>query len=1823
MPSLNRIILINTHLQGVVELVVDAHTNICGTNASGKTTLQRLVPVFYGEYPSRVVPSTRDSFERWYLPTEQSFIIYEYERMDGQPCQAVLAAAADGKGIAYRLVRKAFDLADYTRSRHGDTLSCLGMAELGRRLKQADVTLTRLLNTREYRAILQNDRVQLAAGANSGELRAFARAFSLCEQGQALRHIEKLAQAVHSREGKMETVRSMIAAILEEDGVSPPTSRLKPQAVDAWMRESRLIQGFEAMRPEFEQLEREYQDLLACERRLSGLRLGYGSDEPRQQRLIEETEAAIAQRDAALNRLEGLWTQQRDDLNQQRSASKGEITRDEGELEQIEQQYQGFLEADLEQARADLDAVGTWRDDLENLRARYRLLTDQHQDVERDFLERSQRIKDQRERRLDALREQQDALQEQRADQQAQQNDALGALQQRQQAEMAAGQEGFREREVQLGLDRQRLETQIESAGYTEDERQSVAIFERRRAQADVDAEAAETAVRGLETREQQQRPQRDDADAALRAARRQVDERQRDRDAVERLLYPGQHSLLEFLRREQPHWEARLGKLIDPALLQRADLKPALTEPAQDAAFGLQLDLAAIDTPAHAASEQALRQRLQLADDAKKDADNRQQAAERRLGDHNGALETLQRELTVARTERDNRRDDLRRIREEQSAEQGRINEALSERKRKDRKALTALMTRIQQLASEGEQWREDIQSRHHDASLELKAHWQQVIGRIDGEIQRLRNAIDERKQQAQTELDACQRWYQGELKSRGVDEQAIVTLTQQIRQLDERIERAERRRPEVLRFEDWYQHSWLRRKPALQQALEDSRRRAAALDQEFKTATSAFKTERGRLQAERDQAKLHKEEAQEQLNRLKALLRRMGELRLPRDGAPPEGALNERLRQGEEQLYARGQMLDAVKAHVERFDTLIAGNAGSSLAEFWERSRADCMLVGERAIPALDHRKLVPHLEQLLKVLLPQSLTALREQGRLFGIDLNGYYDVLADIDRRIATQSARITREVAEDLSLDGVSDSAVRIRSRITELEFWPDLKAFIQAFRAWQEDDFSGLPGEDYVSSMRRALDIIGRSAQSGGVAGLLEIELRLREGQSDLVIRTDRQLNESSSHGMAYLILCKFLLAFTRMLRGRAAVTIHWPIDELGTLHHHNVKKIFDACAANDIRVLGAFPNPGLGDPRAVRQPLHRRQTDPPTADRQAPHRRHRRQAAPARGRPERAGLQRGPGKGCPSTGGPVESRLQAAPTWATSAQPCGSGFQPRSPPRSNLSDAASRLEAAPTWAKRAALWERLPAAITTTQQPQRRGIAAGSRSHMGPSAQPCGSGFQPRRHHDAATSATRHRGWKPLPHGPSAQPCGSGFQPRSPRRSNLSDAGSRLEAAPTWATSAQPCGSGFQPRSPRRSNLSDAASRLEAAPTRATSSQPCQSGFQPRSPRRSNLSDAASRLQAAPTWAKRAARGSGFQPRSPRRSNLATRHRGWKRSHMGQARSLWERLPAGSAQRRGIAGSAPTWAKRAALWERLPAAITTTQQPQQRAIPAASRSHMGQARSPVGAASSRDDGLSPRRRIGRGSRLEAAPTWATSAQPCQSGFQPRSPRRSNLSDAASRLEAAPTWATSAQPCGSGFQPRSPRRSNLSDAASRLQAAPTWAKRAALWERLPAAITTTGQPQRRGIAAGSRSHMGHKRAALWERLPAAITTTQQPQRRGIAAGSRSHMGPKRAALWERLPAAITTTEQPPCRPSRARDGACSPAPSVSPLRQPNAAPTTTVNFSRIQGKRLGRLKESGAVIRGNTEQSAEHAPHAMTRLRSGIPASCTYPKERL
>ncbi|WP_025820500.1 ATP-binding protein [Shewanella marina] len=1178
MPSLIRIVLIDTHLPGVVELALNGHTNICGTNASGKTTLQRLVPVFYGEYPSRVVPSTRDSFERWYLPHDASYIIYEYQKADGLLYQAVLSSAGDGKGVNYRFIGKGFELDDYVKSRNGDSIICHTMADLGRKLKSAGVATTNLLNTREYRAIIQNDRSLLATGANRSELKNYARQFSLCESEHSLRHIEKLAKAVHSKEGKMETVKSMIAAILEEDGVNPPSSRLNPQRVEAWIRESQLIQGFEQIRPEFEKLEQEFNELLSYELRLASLTRGYRKDETSEALRQDEQQERAKELNQALKVLDDEWKEQRDELNQELSAANGDVAKYEYELDTIEEQHGNFLDANIEQAKADLESLPSWRSDLENLSERHKLLTEKHQDIEAAYNARRSKIGEQLNRELEKLLAQQDSQREVKDKQQQQAREDLTALDQKWREDIDAGKTEFQQQEYQYKLNREKQKMQLDSVSYTEEEKLALAVFDERISRADEDQEVANAKVERLSSEERKLRARRDQANESLRLAAIRVTERQSELDELHHILFPQSHTLLEFLRKEAPGWEQTLGKVVAPELLHRTDLQPSISS--GDSLFGIGLDLKALDVPEYAASEQELHARHAKAEEILLSAKELQHEAEEMLISINSDLDKMSKELTFARTSYKNCRENLRRLFDEKRSQQQQINQALAARKAKAQQQLSQLDHELKQHQNQYQQWLEAQQEQALEARMEKNAYWQEVIGALEAQLQQIKQNIESRRINAKEEQKACERWYKDELKSRGIDEDKIVALKQQIRELDNRIVKADGRRSEVLRYDDWYQHTWLGRKPKLQTQLSDVKRAVTDLEKQLNGKVATVKQRRGELEAARKLSDAAQVEASENLTKLRSLIRKLTELKLPKNSDEAEGSLGERIREGEDLLLKRDNLQGSVKQYVDHFDSVIAAKSGSGLSETWERAREESSFINDKGIKLLDYRKLVPQLEQLLNVIVPQSMMALREQGRIFGVDLTAFYDVLADIDRRIATQSARITREVGEELFLDGVSESAVKIRSKISELEFWPELQVFVKAFADWKADGFNGLPDEHYTNSMRRALDIIGRAALTGGIAKLLEIELRLREGSSDLIIRTDRQLNESSSHGMAYLILCKFLLAFTRLLRGRADVTIHWPIDELGTLHHGNVKKIFDACENNNISVLGAFPNP-------------------------------------------------------------------------------------------------------------------------------------------------------------------------------------------------------------------------------------------------------------------------------------------------------------------------------------------------------------------------------------------------------------------------------------------------------------------------------------------------------------------------------------------------------------------------------------------------------------------------------------------------------------------
>ncbi|RDV25214.1 ATP-binding protein [Alteromonas aestuariivivens] len=1182
MAGLKRIILIDTHLPGVVELKLDGHTNICGTNASGKTTLQRLIPVFYGEYPSRVVPATRDSFERWYLPRTSSFIIYEYTRAEGDLCQAVLSS--NGTGVNYRFIGKPFDIDDYLFRQKNGKHSSIGSAELARAMKRNNVLVTSLLNTKDFRAILQNDHGVLNQSSNARELLGYAKIFSLCQPNLHVRHIEKLAKAVHSKEGKMETIKAMIAAILEEDGVQPPTSNLSRNRVDDWLKECQLIKQFDKIRPEFAKLEQADMALNTAESQLSGVKQYFELDKTHLAARVESTKNALDENQFQRKHNDSQWSESRDGLNQVVSSCRADVEKYTSELDAVEDEFQAWQEQNIEQLKEDVANLPQWQNELELVSSRYALLTEKHQDIESAYNRRVAELGDKLSLTLEQLSAARQEAADKRSEQQQKERDALQRIRDDYSSQMQQLNQQHQEQLSSLKVAEAEFKAALNNAGYNEFEQSQLELLDAAIKEASINEDAARSEYRQAQQAHQKVLHQRNDASQNLDKARLAFQREEKNVEKIRALLYPGEGSLLEFLRGNLDNWEQSLGKVIRPELLERCDLAPKL---AGDKAglLGVELALEALDTPEYAQTEQALKQQLA-------DAEGQQQKALELQNECEAALAKANEEVRnaeLAMTQKDNSvrsaESTRKRAQQDRDAVLSEYQQALSARKQKAKSKLEANGQAQKQRLAQYELARDELRDQQREAETEHRFHWQQLIADTDARIGQLDSDMKKARESAARDRKETELWLQNELNQRGVDVDEIGQLKKRVKALKEDIYRTESQRHKVADYERWYLTVFTGHKMTWQTGLAKARKELAEAERSLASKQSEYRDLREQLKEQQVSLEATLKTAVEQLEQVDALRRSLAKLNLhsaeiSADVKHDDVSIAQRLSQAQSLMQEREELLSDVRNYVERFDQLIAAQAGTGLSDTWERAREECAVINAHGVKGIDHRRMVSHLAQLLNVIVPQKLQGLKEQGRIFGADLSQYYFVLADIDKRIVSQSRRITKEVDGELFLDGVSDSAVKIRSRISELEFWPELEQFRDYYQRWMDEGANELPEEEYGQSMRRVLDILGRAALTGGISKLLDIELHLREGNSDLVIRTDRQLNESSSHGMAYLILCKFLLAFTRLLRGEADATIHWPIDELGTLHQSNVKKIFDACQNNNISVVGAFPNP-------------------------------------------------------------------------------------------------------------------------------------------------------------------------------------------------------------------------------------------------------------------------------------------------------------------------------------------------------------------------------------------------------------------------------------------------------------------------------------------------------------------------------------------------------------------------------------------------------------------------------------------------------------------
>ncbi|MDQ7728013.1 ATP-binding protein [Halomonas sp. SpR8] len=1172
MAHLLRIVMIHGHLEGVVELSVDGHTNICGTNASGKTTLQRLVPVFYGELPNKVVPKTRMKFDAFYLPNRNSYLVYEYRREAGNICQAVLTRKAEG-GVEYRFVGGPYQPEDYlVESEAG--VAALDYTQWASGLRRSGTPVSPKLGaTSEFRSVIQNDFTQLHGNSRDGlKLRQIAAQFSLVKPERRIRHIEKLVSAVHAKEGKMDTLKTMLAAIFEEDGVELPVTRIRNTKAREWiaqMRQSMRLEPLQASLARLGGIDRELADLDAT---LWQLKPQLEDDRQRAERQMADVDAELARHQREFQQRESDYGEARDALNDRHSEVVSDLQQTQRRLNDLQSQYERYAEADMPALEREINALPQWREQRDQLRAHLNVMQDAVKESQARLDGRLRELSEALARQTGEAQELIDALVEEKALRREQQWEAEQQLNERYQQERQRL-EGEYQAQLELGVEQlAELKAQLSLSTQTAEEASEAELAQARLDQAQQERNASAATLDGLRREFESCRRARDDAEQQLVQLRQQLERAEQRCYALYQQRDPEQGSLRHFLRYHRPGWEQQLGKVIAPELLERRDLAPQLAEGASDDLFGLALDLSAIALPDYAQDEATLLAAIEEADSVKRRVLTECQAAEKTLKQHNERVQQADEAQDQGRMAHKRAEQEVEFAIEARRQQQERHTKRQQERRAAHQAALANQEQAQKELREEKQQALAALSETHQSQLLELKADGQSQVDSLDAQLRQYKQQLSDANAEHQRQREELEEAFSQELAEQGVDPAKLKDTKQRLASQDERIRVTAARQDELTEYTRFMRVEWGQQKPQLVAQEAELEQTEQKLQRDKEHLKNDFQAARKAHQSTVSTLKTQRESEHACLEALKPLLTQLETLAIEPDGQAPSaplGDVDERIERTRQALGNRHQQIEQLRRGCLEVESQLIKDASSGFAEALESERSK--------LQSDNPRLQLPLLRDMLKLLEDQQQQLIQE-GRNLSDDLDKFFTVFRDLNRRISAQSRRLSEEVADDLRLEGISKAEVRIQSTIDELGFWEPLKLFAQRYKEWRESGQT-LPSDDYLNTLADVVDLL-RSDQQYSFESLLRLELHLNEGGTDLVIKNDRQLLESSSHGMAYLILCKFLLAFTRLLRGDAEIAIHWPIDEIGTLAYHNVEKLFDACDSNRIHIVGAFPNP-------------------------------------------------------------------------------------------------------------------------------------------------------------------------------------------------------------------------------------------------------------------------------------------------------------------------------------------------------------------------------------------------------------------------------------------------------------------------------------------------------------------------------------------------------------------------------------------------------------------------------------------------------------------
>ena len=1182
--SLLRIIIIDSFWQGQVnELDLTGHTQLEGTNGAGKTSLMRLLPLFYGMRPSDIVSKVDQAknFADFYLPRESSILVYEYARPFGQKCQVL--ATSDGRGVHFKFIDDAYDSQHFIASTEGSKAKPFTISEIEKNYRNIGKESSKFLGIDKYRQVIQN----LRSGRKHKEIRVLQNRFSFSEQ--ACPHIDKVINGTIEKNLDFEAVKRMLVAIAS-DHLARNTSDEKEQLslnkadITNWLAD---IQASRAIKKVADKISLWQNDFSA-----------FAS-------LVNKLQHLHAETLAHQERLE-VKQQQRDELKKSSITNRSTL---ESELANTVEQYQKATSDLNAKIEADLSKIELLDDDKLNYddddASSYQIKAEQAPQIQAELTEviavidafegnitkigqkfdkLIQKIEVEKLKAFSANKEKSALITSQSNGQLAhinevfhQQEQSLNAQLHKEELKLQKDQQYLQH---QLSTAQQQLTQPIIPAQLTTDIDENVIAFSQ--------AQQSYNQLLQQESTLQKQQYQLDkqqDKQLTLRSeANRYLEQLRQDYHQVELQLLPQADSLHHYLINEPQatDWQNTIGRLLTTEQLSRTDLNPQWLKNnnAPASLYGLSIDLQQLpcddslflDEAQLREKRQVIETKLQTQTDKITHLDEQlkslaKEISQLKVSVSEHAQSVNQKKLTMGQ------------LQTQQESLVVKKQLAIKAHRQTIETQLQSVNQQLKALEKKQHSFEENKAEQLHELTNDKLEKCMVAESDRDNQLTLLSEQLATLKTSAKQRTSELKKQQASDIKHLDPEGEVDKSIAKRV-QLEKNLEQCSVFAQKARDYQSFINERYCHRDALVE---ENQNRKIIKRNLE-----SNFEDSNIELSAKINDLKLLIRKNNQEKQATDDLLVQLNDNKRLCEMSAIDSELSEQEPANQADLTVSfcHDFYQQFKTIEKRLATQLStfserfrkDHSGSELFENWQKLLLDNdSFSGAKAL--FKYREPISELLNSAE----QKQQSTYQLVTVNATMINEFYQHIENFGRRIKQIGKRLSTKVTALAHFEALADISVTTVMKQEELDYWGPLQKFAEVFELYKDQLRDGLGDvpDDLVFAMQKLASYLPNEGFVLAHNNLFDLEFTIVEKGQVKQARNAKQLKKVSSTGLSYLAMLSLFAGLLAMLRGdsKHASQIILPVDELGELAAENIDLLLQMFNDNHISMLSASPS--------------------------------------------------------------------------------------------------------------------------------------------------------------------------------------------------------------------------------------------------------------------------------------------------------------------------------------------------------------------------------------------------------------------------------------------------------------------------------------------------------------------------------------------------------------------------------------------------------------------------------------------------------------------